>query len=159
MDESMLDVVKQFFDEDEWHYDEIPDRDLLAVGYAGQNGSFTCVAQARDALYQFLFYCLLPTKVPEDKRDDVAKFITLANYGMRIGNFELDYADGEVRYKTSIDVEDDRLSTALLRNAVYTAVLTMDRYQPGIMQVVYGNVEPEEAVDRIEVPDAPKDIN
>ena len=159
MPETMFDLVKQFFEDDDWHYDEIPDRQVLAVGYAGVNGSFTCFAQVREGLDQFLFYCLLPTKVPADKRDDVGRFVNLANYGMRIGNFELDYSDGEVRYKTSIDFEDERASHALLRNAVYAAVLTLDRYQPGIMQVVYGNVDPDEAVERIEAPEPPKDVN
>jgi hypothetical protein len=30
---------------------------------------------------------------------------------MIIGNFEMDFEDGEIRYKTSIDVEDDSLSS------------------------------------------------
>jgi hypothetical protein len=29
---------------------------------------------------------------------------------MTIGNFELDYTDGEIRYKTSIDIADQRLT-------------------------------------------------
>jgi hypothetical protein len=44
----------------------------------------------------------------------------MANYDMIIGNFELDLRDGEVRYKTSIDFEGDRLSFAYINNLVYT---------------------------------------
>jgi len=43
------------------------------------------------------------------------KFLTRANYGMMIGNFEMDFTDGEIRYKTSIDVEGDKLSSALIK--------------------------------------------
>jgi hypothetical protein len=49
----------------------------------------------------------------------VAEFLTRANSGMVIGNFELDFADGEIRYKTSIDVEGDKLSYAIIKRLVY----------------------------------------
>jgi hypothetical protein len=49
------------------------------------------------------------------KQQTIAKFITRANYGMSLGNFELDFNDGEIRYKTSIDVTDDRLNFALIQ--------------------------------------------
>ena len=159
MGDDMHDTVRRFFDEDDWHYDEILERKVLAVAYGGTNGSFTCLAQSRDDIDQFLFYCLLPTKVPPERRDEVARFLTRANYGMRVGNFEMDFADGEVRYKASVDVEDDRLSAALVRNVVYAAVMTMDRYQPGIMLVVYGNVEALDAIDRIEGNKPEGDVN
>jgi hypothetical protein len=99
---------------------------------------------------QFIFYSVCPVNVPENKRLSVAEFITRANYGLLIGNFELDLVDGEVRFKTSIDVKDDRLSSALFQPLVYTNVVMMDRYLPGIMAVIYGGVSPENAIAQIE---------
>ncbi len=43
----------------------------------------------------------------------------MANSDMIIGNFELDFHHGEIRYKRSIDVEGDRLSFACINNLVY----------------------------------------
>ncbi len=71
----------------------------------------------------------------------IAEFITRANYGLVIGNFELDFSDGELRYKTAIDVEDDNLSFALIKQMVYANVIIMDKYLPGIMAVIEGKVE------------------
>ena len=34
----------------------------------------------------------------EIKRQDIAEYLTRANYGMVMGNFEMDYSDGEIRY-------------------------------------------------------------
>jgi hypothetical protein len=67
-----------------------------------------------------------------------------------IGNFELDLVDGEIRFKTSNDVKNDRLSSALFQPLVYTNVVMMDRYLPGIMAVIYGGVSPENAIAQIE---------
>ena len=82
----------------------------------------------------------------------MAEFLTRANYGLIIGNFEMDLTDGEVRYKTGIDVEGDRLSAALVKNLVYANVLTMDQYLPGIMRLIYADVSPAEAIVQVEGP-------
>ncbi|HEX9018927.1 MAG TPA: YbjN domain-containing protein, partial [Anaerolineaceae bacterium] len=75
---------------------------------------------------------------------------TRANYGMIIGNFELDYQDGEIRYKTSVDVEDVALAESLVQNLVYANVLTMDKYLPGLMRVLYAGIEPIAAIEEVE---------
>ena len=74
----------------------------------------------------------------------------MLNYGVVIGNFEMNFYDGEIRYKTSIDVEGDRLTPALVKHLIYTNVATMDKYLPGIMSMIYGNLSAEEAISRIE---------
>ena len=74
------------------------------------------------------------------------KFLTRANYGMMIGNFEMDFTDGEIRYKTSIDVEGDKLSSALIKRLVYANVMMMDEYLPGIVSVTEGDMEPKDAI-------------
>jgi len=80
----------------------------------------------------------------------MAEFLTRANYGLVVGNFELDFTDGEIRYKTSIDVEGDCLSKALVRAIVYTNIIMMDKYMPGIMALLYANVSPVQAIARAE---------
>ncbi len=120
------------------------------MGFQGENGQWTCYAQAREEQAQLLFYAVCPVKAPEDKRMAVAELLTRANYGLFIGNFEQDMTDGEIRYKTSIDVEGDRLTPALVKPLVYANVLMMDRYLPGIMSVIYGNAAPAEAVAKTE---------
>ena len=80
----------------------------------------------------------------------MAEFITRANFGMIIGNFELDYSDGEIRYKTSVDVEEVEVTDPLVRHLIYANVLTMDKYFPGLMRVLYGGISPVEAIEEVE---------
>ena len=67
-----------------------------------------------------------------------------------VGNFELDFSDGEVRYKSSIDFEGEPLTPGLIKHAIYPAVQTMDRYLPGLMSVTYGSKSPSQAISEIE---------
>ena len=80
----------------------------------------------------------------------VAEYLTRANFGLRNGNFELDYSDGEIRYKTFVDCEDLLPSAAVLRDAVTIPVDMFDRYGNGLMSVVLGVRTPEEAIQDAE---------
>lgn len=69
---------------------------------------------------------------------------------MIIGNFELNFDDGEIRYKTSIDVKNNFLNSETIKQLVYTNVRMMDQYLPGITSVISGKMSPEEAIHLIE---------
>lgn len=143
-------TLGEFLEEDGWYPQRLEDKLIYRTFFSGKNGNVRCFAQIRTDLEQFLFYVIASVKAPPEQRTAVAEFITRANFGLRIGNFELDYGDGEVRYKSSIDFEGQPLTKRLIKNAVYPAVQTMDRYVPGLMQVLYGNVSPETAIAQIE---------
>ena len=146
----ILDAVMQFLEKDNWPYTPLDDRPVVRTGFEGDNGQVSCYAQEREQEQQFVFYSIFPVHVPENKLATVAEFINRANYGMIIGNCEMDYSDGEIRYKTSVDVEGVEMSEALLRHMVYANVLTMDRYFPGLMRVLYASVTAEDAINEIE---------
>lgn len=148
--QSVFDTMVQFFKDDDWRFLQIEGKPILQMGFSGDNGSWRCYAQARDEQQRFLFYSVMESKVPASKRQEVAEYLTRANYGLIIGNFEMDFRDGEVRYKTSIDVEGGQLTPQMVRTMVYTNVLMMDKYLPGIMNVIYGGVSPADAVAQVE---------
>ncbi len=143
-------TLGQFLENDGWYPQRLDEKHIYRMGFSGRNGQTICYAQIRVDLEQFLFYVVAPIKAPEEVRQAVAEFITRANYGLRIGNFEMDFDDGEVRYKSSLDFEGATLDPALIKNAIYPAVQTMDRYLPGLMSVFYGSKSPVEAIAEVE---------
>ncbi len=147
---SVYQAIIHFFTEDDWSFTKLQGEPVLRMTFQGENGQWTCYAKAKEDQQQFIFYSICPIAAPEDKRQAIAEFLTRANYGMTIGNFELDFTDGEIRYKTSIDVEGDRLTSALIKNLVYTNVMMMDEYLLGIKAVIETGVSPEEAIRAIE---------
>lgn len=147
---NLLKVVESFFRSNDFNYEHIEGKTMLKLGIRGKSGGLTCVAQTREEQEQFIFYSSAPINVPEDKRGIAADFLTRANWAMILGNFEMDYSDGEVRFKTSIDVEGGKLTETMVRNLVASNVLMMDKYLPGLNQVIYGNQSPEAAIREIE---------
>jgi hypothetical protein len=148
--QNIFEAMVKFFTKDDWQYTKIQGEPTLQMAFSGNNGRCNCYAKAREQQQQFVFYSICPFKVEEDKILNIAEFITRANYGMIIGNFELDFNDGEIRYKTSIDVEGGKLSFTLIKNMVYANVTMMDEYLPGIINVVENKMTPIEAINQIE---------
>jgi hypothetical protein len=146
----ILEEMVNFFKQDDWPIVQIEGQPILQMAFQGENGKWTCSARARLEQQQMVFYSICPVNAPDSKRQAVAEFLTRANSGMIIGNFELDFDDGEILYKTSIDFEGDSLSSALIKRLVYANVTMMDEYLPGIMSVIYGDVEPKDAIAQIE---------
>jgi hypothetical protein len=95
----------KFFQEDEWPFYPVEAQPVLQTAFEGKNGKWACFARAREQQEQMVFYSICPVNVPQHKLMAVAEFLTRANSGMILGNFELGFTDGEIRYKTSIDVE------------------------------------------------------
>lgn len=145
-----FDALGRFLEEDEWHPQPIEGKTAYRTGFNGVNGQTVCYAQVRVDVEQLLFYVIAPIKAPQEARQAVAEFVARANYGLRIGNFELDFSDGEVRYKSSLDFETVDLTPRLIRNTIYPAVQTMDRYLPGLMAVIYGGKSPADAIGAVE---------
>ncbi len=145
-----FETLAQFLESDSWYPQQVEDKYIYRASFSGKNGDLRCYAHIVVNLEQFLFYAVAASRVPEQVRPAVAEFITRANYGMRIGGFEMDYSDGEVRYKTSLDFEGEMLTPNWIRHTIYPAVLTMDHYLPGLMSVIYGGRTPYEAIAEVE---------
>lgn len=95
---------------------------------------------------EIVVYCVIPTIVPAAMRPAVAEFVARVNYGLRLGNFELDMDRGNVRYKTSVDVMDMTPTPAVVHRMLSTAMGIGDIYVGALHRVLYGNVSPEDAV-------------
>ncbi len=83
---------------------------LLRVSFSGDEDEWPCLGQVHEEEKIFLFYSLCPFVPSAARRAAMAEFVTRANANMIMGNFEMDLDSGRVRYKTSIDVQGDRLT-------------------------------------------------
>jgi hypothetical protein len=146
----LFEAVVDYLTEDDWKFNVVKDDTALVLSFRGRAGSWQCFANVDEERQWFSFFSILPSNVPEDKRAAVAEFVTRANYGLVIGNFEMDFNDGEVRYKTSIDVEGGDLTPKMIENLMQANLMTMDRYFPGLMGVLYGDRDPADAVAETE---------
>lgn len=80
----------------------------------------------------------------------MAEFLCRANYGLKNGCFELDFRDGEIRYRSFIDCENVTPSTEVIKNSIYCIAVMYKRYAPGIVDIIFSGCSAMEAIVKCE---------
>lgn len=132
----LLSVIEQFLQGRGWPHEALPGRTVIKFPFQGDEERWLVYAEAREDEQRVVFYSVVPFNVPRELRPLVAEFITRANDGLLVGNFELDYDDGEVRFKTSLDVKGARLTPALVERAVLTNLHATNTYTAGLAALI-----------------------
>ena len=147
---SLFDILVDFLAEDGWSPEVVPGEAIVRLRARGESGEWDAFGQVREEDQQVIVYAECPVTAPSERRAEVMEFITRANFGLAIGNFELDLNDGEIRYRTSLDVKEDRLSPPLLRQLIWNNIGVTDKYLPGLREVIDAGTTAKEALARIE---------
>lgn len=146
----LYEQLVEFFQKDGWSVRLIPHYQAVEMVVSGENGTYRLVALADEERSIVRYLVFVDGKIPEARRREVMEFLTRANYGLLLGNFEIDLSDGEVRFRCSTTTEGSELSYEQHRNMLYVSVGIMDRYFPGLQRVVQGTADPAAAIDDIE---------
>ena len=149
----MWNTVLEFFKNDSFKFEAEEEKRNIIIFVSGTGGTWMGLARVLEEDNQFIFYSVVPNRTPKEAKPAVMEFITRANYSLLIGNFEMDPEDGEVRFKTGIDVSGDELTTALIKNVVYFNLIAMDKYVESLNRVMFGGIPAkaafEEAVKKL----------
>jgi len=148
---SMKEIVTTFFEKEGWKAVPSIRRGKLIAGFEGENGKFECQATMEEEDGLFIFHSIREfQKVSENSWKAMMEFLTRVNCGMFIGNFEMDRDGNQVRLKTGIDVQNERLTPTLVGNVVYGNCFTMDNYLPVLEKIMKGEATLEEAMEMLE---------
>lgn len=139
-----------FFTQEGIPFQEMEDYLIVRIPINGENGFWDCFVEAREQDRQCLIYSVYREQVPQYKRLGMAEFITRANYGLPMGCFEMEFDQGELRFRTSINLESEQFSFGLLRPLFYANNAVMDRYFKGITRVIKGKATAKQAITMIE---------
>lgn len=81
----------------------------------------------------------------------LSECINRINFGLRMGNFELDYRDGELRYKYSVDCPNGSPPhPELIERSIHIPAAMYRRYSPALMGVLFADANPKKAVAECE---------
>jgi len=142
----MLEIAAEVLDEHGWDFDELDDDTALGWRMSGPDGSWSSFAAAREDEGRFAVYSVLDDSIPRPLRTDAAELVARANWGLPVGNWELDMDDGTVRCKTSIDIAGDRLSLGLARRVIERNLAVVDAYIAAFSAFATQQVTAREAI-------------
>jgi hypothetical protein len=143
-------ALGDFLTSDQWYPRPLEGMRGYSCNYRGHNGRYHVTAFIAESSEILMCYAYASTYVPSARLAAAAEYLTRANYNLLLGNFELDYRDGEVRCKASISFVDEALTAGLISQVVYVPARHMDNYIPGLLAVAYGQADPAAEIARIE---------
>ena len=149
----LANVVKNYLDMNDWHYTFEEEKGLYRCGVnlKGKLSECRLFIDIKEKL--ILNYAVIDMRADEEARPKVAEFLERANYGLNFGNFEMDWEDGEIRYKMTVDCENQTPGYDIIDRMVVMPALMFQRYGDGLLSVLFGFAEPKEAVERCEKKD------
>ena len=128
---TLMAVIKK----NNWSYMERDE--VVKIDVEGKNGSWSSFARCLGENRQFLYYSAVTSKVENQRKDIVVHILTRINYGLKIGNFEMDYDTGEIHYKTAVQLGQDNVDSEIIESQIILNILTMDEYLPVLMKAIH----------------------
>ena len=151
--EEIADRINTFLTVDEWNYrfDEDLGCFFFDLSMKGKIKKVSYIIDVREN--HFVVYAVSPLGVDrEDKKtmDEMAKFISYANYSIRNGSFEIDHKDGEIRYKVFVDCDGIMPSSNVIYNSVYIPAASYSHFSAGIADIIFCGATAEDAYAKTE---------
>jgi hypothetical protein len=99
----------------------------------------------------YVTYTSLGNKVTEKNYPTVSEYLHRANYGLLAGNFEIDYDDGEVRFKILTECTNiAALTNKMIDKSIILPCLMFKKYGNGILKLMIGVGNPKELIEEAE---------
>lgn len=151
--EEIAQAINDHLTQNDFHYQFDEERGVFHynVGIPGKVKTLKYLVVVKD--HDFTVYAIFPLSPdPDDEKEMIAmaKFLHRANYGLRVGNFELDMNDGEIRYKVNCICRDITPSDGMIFEAIHCPAMMCERYGSGILDVLFRGVPEKEALSNCE---------
>lgn len=150
----IVNSIREFLENDDWNFSFDSDKGVFRFGVSVGNRlkNVRCHILVHDDCYTV--YAVSPIGPDEDNKEmmnNMSEFICRANFGLRNGNFEMDFMDGEIRYKTFVNCGNDVMPTSeIIKESIYTPVAMFDKYGSGITDIIFQDVAAAKAVAKCE---------
>ena len=142
---SLFRVLYEILTQNGWEFDFDNKNEIIKLEIRGINTNFHAFLLVDEEQESLLCNTYIKQKIPLSKRLKVCDFMSRVNYELANGNFEMDMDNGEIRYRTYLDLADAEPSKDQVLNTVWNGVLGFDTYFPGLMKLLYENYSAEEA--------------
>lgn len=141
--------VVEYLDSQGWHYDYERDN-VIGMKMSLESKLQSCAMLIFIGEEEIQAYAVSPLNAEKDTYADVVEFITRANYGLKVGGFEFDYRDGEVRYHTCLPCGASIPELSVIERVIDIPFLMLQRYGDGLAKNIMGYGDPESDISKIE---------
>lgn len=141
----LFDQIVSLLGDSDYDFQVADEDEVLRLGLETSEGSWMAYLRVMDS-GPCVVYSKPEFDVAPEHRQAVSDFMTRVNFGILLGNFELDVADGECRFKTAFDSDGGEVPSAVVVNTVEGNIANMHKYLPALRGVATGELTVDEAL-------------
>ena len=95
------DRLVDHFREHAFRFLQCDEQRSVTADFCSEVGTFRVVARVSEEDRLFHVFANLPIRIPEGARREVSEAMARANFGFKLGHFEMDWDDGELMFHAS----------------------------------------------------------
>ena len=127
-------------------FDVDEENQKVSLEYAGDNGEWKIAIVVYEEDEEIMAVSIMPELVPYDRRRIVSEFIGRVNFGFTIGGFDIDYDDGEVRFKAGLSIPSTGLTIEMVQPLIMSGIVNADEhFFTTFQEVMAGEKTPAQA--------------
>ena len=146
----IIDEIKTFFKNNNWKYEYNKEDNIFISGLDMGNvlGNVRMFILLEENSYNV--YMILNSKSEGSNYPLIAEFLHRANYGLKDGNFEMDYRDGEIRYKSFVNFKNIDVSQEVIEESIIVGAAMIASYGKGLLKLMLGEGTVTECIEYCE---------
>ena len=137
-------------DEMEWKYHNDDEKFIVTFGVNGDDipMNFVVLVDVERQLLRVM--SMMTFEIPTEKRVEISALLSMINYKLAMGCFDLNIGTGEIIFKFNTCFRECLISTELIQMMIMVACNTIDMYNDQIKAVSDGNMTLGEFTERNE---------
>jgi hypothetical protein len=134
---SLFSTVNSFLEEDGWKFQSFESDGVMRALFSSDKQEWELLTLVREELEQIIFYShVTESTTPKHRRNEMCLLLNNLNNRTVYGAFEMDIDEGEVMFRTALDLVEVLPSFELIRNSLYTNLGTMERYHGALVALM-----------------------
>lgn len=142
-------AIETYLKKDKWDYMLDRENNIIFCGVNLINRLQECKIIIDIHNDKYIVYGFININCDEMHKDEMVKFIAMINYGLILGNFEMNYSDGEIRYKIATSCNNSIPSTNVIEESIEIPALMFHKFGDSILDVMFGIKNAQEAFDDV----------
>lgn len=150
----VYDTLCKVLTDDGWNFKRDDENLVITTGAKGNDLPMDIIFIVDAKLQVISLYSPLQMKVPEDKRVDAAMAVAYVNCRLLNGCFDLDLADGEIRFRMVNSFTESILGEELFKYMTYVSCSAVDAYNEKFFALSSGVCDFGQFIDLCEKADS-----
>lgn len=148
---NIADLLKTFFDAENWKYTFDEDSFILRVGVKFDKN--TDSSRVEEFIYiedgWFCVFAKYPDTINLPVCPVIPELICRLNDCIINGGLEISFDNGSIRYKIFVNCKDLLPTTEVLKDSIFIPIIMINKLAPVMQKVILGEISPHDAVTKL----------